>query len=151
MWSSLTANTSERGSCFGTKALLHAVPWDYDATRNQLAHPQDPISQSCAQAPIGPSELCNFHGDIYPELFALFFLHQALVLLPTDHSCYNWIRRQDPQNMGGEADCSHLLSHWSVFLCSSCSKYLPLLCQTALSTCKKKVKLIKSPLKPNPF
>lgn len=59
------------------------------------------------------------------ELLALFFLWEVLVILPTDHPRYDWVWRQDPQNMGGAADCSYVLSHWSVFLCSSCSKYLP--------------------------
>lgn len=59
------------------------------------------------------------------ELLALFFLLEIVVILPTDHPRYDWVWWQDPQNMGGTADCSYFLSHWSVFLCSSCSKYLP--------------------------
>lgn len=42
VWSSLAANACERGSGFETKAILHAVPWDYDATKTLV----DPSSIS---------------------------------------------------------------------------------------------------------
>lgn len=120
--------------------------------RHWLAHPQDPISQSCAWAPTGPSYTAVM-VTFTQSCWLCFSDIQSWSLCPQITLATIGYGDKTPKTWEGRLIAATFsLIGVSFFALPAVSTFPSSVRHSpALCICKKKVKLVKSPVEPNPF